>query len=75
MVQLVITGKTKGKIVGAITEMREDMGRRVDFGLPMENEYGLWVCYGYQLTVDEFNNCERLGSFPVMDFFGKTELL
>ncbi|GAA5531455.1 hypothetical protein Hgul01_05280 [Herpetosiphon gulosus] len=73
MVRIVITGKTQGDVVRAITEMREGLGRRVDFGLPLEDEYQEWASHGYQLAQSEFEQCQQSGNWPTIDFYGKVE--
>lgn len=73
MVKIVVMGKTRGDVVQAISEMREVLGRRVDFGLPLENEYHEWACHGYQLAQSEFEQCQQSGDWPSIDFYGHME--
>ncbi|KPL90000.1 hypothetical protein [Herpetosiphon geysericola] len=73
MIRLHLTGPSRDALVQAITELREGLDRHVDFGLPLEDEYGQWHCHGYQLTRAEFAEAQRSGDWPNIDWYGKIQ--
>lgn len=78
MITLRLEGDSRDAIVRSISELREAMGKRVDFGMPFDRgEIGAkyeggkrWICDGYQMTVAEFEQCQQSGDWPAIDIFG-----